>query len=135
MVCPAVSGTDSEQAQGVSPGVLSPAPPFGEQLDVAAASAEPSAAAAATIQIPADGVAINPLAAQSAGLAAVGAPPATGAATSGAGGLTSGAAERSGLDAAAAVQMLTVSAQAAAPPAVSTSFGALHHDRVRVSVS
>lgn len=122
ILCSVTAGTDSEQAQGVSPGVLSPAPPFGEQPDPAAPAAEPSAAAAAIVQTPADEVAMNPLAAQSAGLIGVGAPAPDAAA--GGPAVAAGVAELGGLDAAAAVQMLTVSAQATAPPVVSTPFSA-----------
>jgi len=104
--------------------VLSPAPPFAEQLDVVDPSAELSAAAAAAVQTPAEGIAMDPLTVQGAGLVAVGPPAAIGAAAGGPANVA-GAAERGGLDAAAAVQMLTVTAPAAAPPAVSTSCSAL----------
>ena len=114
----APAGTDSDQPQGGSPGVLSPPPFLEEEPPHAAAAhfAEPSAAAAA-VNAEVGGAVASPLLAQRVDLEGVVAS-AAGAAAGAPGVAASAGNDGGSLDAAAAVQMLTVSAQAAAPPAV-----------------
>ena len=117
-----VAGTDSDQPLGASPGVLSPAPLLGEPPDTAGPCAKLSNAAVATVEAPAGLAAAGSLVAQSARRQGF-ADPAAGAAP-GAFAAAASVSEHASLDAAAAVQMLTVTAvqeAAAAMPAVSAA--------------